>query len=94
MRKPTMTLVLVAALGAAVMAAPALHAQDNQPSPGPARQPGMMGGQGSGMMGMGGGMMGMMQQMTEMMGHCNRMMSEHRPRGEERKRASEPGKNG
>lgn len=100
MRKPTMTLVLVAALGAAVMAAPTLYAQDNQPSPGPAMPHGMMGGQGSGMMGMGGGMMGMMnmmnmmQQMTEMMGHCNRMMSEHRPRGEERKPASEPGKNG
>jgi hypothetical protein len=94
MRKSTMILTLVAAIGTAVMAAPLLHAQDNQPSASPARPPGMMGGQGGGMMGMGGGMMGMMQQMTEMMSHCNRMMSEHRPRGGEREPASEPGKNG
>jgi len=89
MRKPTTMLVLAAALGAALLAAPPLQAaHDNKPSPGPAMPQGMMGGQGPG------GMMGMMQQMSEMMGHCNNMMSRHRSHGGEHKPAPTPGKSG
>ena len=72
MRKPTTALVVTAALGAAVIAAPSLHAQGNQPPSGSTMQHGMMGGQGAGKEG---GMMGMMRQMSTMMDHCNKMMN-------------------
>lgn len=89
MRKSTVALVFASVVAAAVIAAPALYAHDNQGSSGSMMGHGMMGD------GNEGGMMGMMKQMSQMMDHCNNMMGDSRPNEQWRKNApSQPEKKG
>jgi len=88
MRKHSTALVLASALVAAIAAAPALYAEENQP---PLSGHGMMGDEnrGGGMM----GMMNMMKQMSQMMDHCGTMMQSRgsgRPNDQWRNTPSEP----
>ncbi len=80
MRKHTTALVLASALVAALVAALAIYAEENQP---PMSGHGMMRDEnrGGGMM----GMMKIMKQMSQIMDHCGNMMSGNRPNDQWRK---------